>query len=97
VDQSVFTGWKTGVFCWIGSCLLVGLEDEKQCFFEGKQIKSPTEIICLICSTLIYWAGLQNGPVAEQMEQGAEALKRTALHFHHQVQMEGCDNRMAIV
>jgi hypothetical protein len=65
--------------------------------FEEKRMKAPTEIICLICSTLIYWAGLQKGPVAEQMEQGAEALKKTALHFHHQVQMEGCDNRMAIV
>jgi hypothetical protein len=65
--------------------------------FEGKWIKSPTKIICLICSTLIYWAGLQKGPVAEQMEQGAEALKRMTLHFHHQVQMEGCDNRMVII
>jgi hypothetical protein len=26
--------------------------------FEGKRVKSPTEIICLICSFLTYWTGL---------------------------------------
>ena len=28
------------------------------CFYE-KKVKSPTEIVCLICSFIVYWAGLQ--------------------------------------
>jgi len=31
-----------------------------------------------------YWAGLQKGSDKEELEEGAEALKKTALHFHPQ-------------
>jgi hypothetical protein len=63
--------------------------------FDGKRIKMPTEIICLICSTLTYWAGLQKDAISAQLEHGADVLKKTALHFHRQ-QMDGGDNRLVI-
>jgi len=65
--------------------------------FEGKRIKSPTEIICLIGSTLTYWTGLQKDAISAQLEQGAEVLEKAALHFHQKEQRHGGDNRMAIV
>jgi outer membrane lipoprotein-sorting protein len=49
----------------------------------------PTEIICLIYSMLIYWAGLQKQEIVTRMEHGAAALKSVALHFQQQVQQEG--------
>ena len=47
-------------------------------------IRSPTEIICSACSFLSYWAGLQKEEDWEQLEEGAEVLKNTALCFHPQ-------------
>ena len=52
--------------------------------FEDKRVKSPTEIICLICSFLTYWAGLLKEDLKEQVIQGAEVVKSTALYFHKQ-------------
>ena len=49
-----------------------------------KIIRSPTEIICSACSFLSYWAGLQKEEDWEQLEEGAEILKNTALCFHPQ-------------
>jgi outer membrane lipoprotein-sorting protein len=43
----------------------------------------------LICSMLIYWAGLQKQEIVTRMEHGAAALKSVALHFQQQVQQEG--------
>ena len=54
------------------------------CCFEKKTIKTPTEIICLASSFLNYWAGLQAGHNKEDLEAGAAALLKTALHFHAQ-------------
>jgi hypothetical protein len=65
--------------------------------FEEKRVKTPTEIICLICSTLTYWAGLQKDTISAQMEHGAEVLKNTALQFHQHERMDGGDNRLAVV
>jgi hypothetical protein len=47
-------------------------------------VKSPTEIICLICSFLIYWAGLLKEELKEQMIQGAKVMKTMTLFFHSQ-------------
>jgi hypothetical protein len=52
--------------------------------FDNKRMKSPTEIVCLICSFLTYWAGLLNEGLKEQVIQGAEVIKSTALYFHKQ-------------
>jgi hypothetical protein len=49
-----------------------------------KRIKSPTEIICVMCSFLTYWEGLLNEDLKGQMIQGAEAMKTAALFFHSQ-------------
>lgn len=38
----------------------------------------------LASSFTTYWAGLQKGSDKEELEEGAEALKKTALHFHLQ-------------
>jgi hypothetical protein len=65
--------------------------------FEGKRVKTPTEIICLICSMLTYWAGLQKDAVSEQLEHGAEFLKDTALHFHQHGNVDGGDYRLAVI
>nr|TKW15340.1 hypothetical protein SEVIR_5G231500v2 [Setaria viridis] len=43
--------------------------------FEKKQIKSPTEVICLASSFISYWAGLQKQDDKQNMEAGAEAMK----------------------
>jgi len=65
--------------------------------FEGKRVKTPTELVCLISSTISYWAGLQKEAMSAQMEYGAEVLKKTALRFHQHERMDGGDNWMAIV
>jgi hypothetical protein len=67
----------------IDSGLLVNLEDKKHSVLKEKGLSLPFEIICLMCSTLTYSAGLQKGPIAERMEQCAKALKMMTLHFHH--------------
>jgi len=65
--------------------------------FEEKRVKTPTEIICLICSMLTYWAGLQKDAVPAQIEHGAEVLKKTALQFHQHGRMDGGDNHLAVI
>jgi hypothetical protein len=50
--------------------------------FEEKSVKSPTEIVCLASSFIMYWAGLHQEGERLDLEAGAEALKATALHFH---------------
>jgi hypothetical protein len=35
--------------------------------FDKKRVKSPTEIVCLICSFLTYWAGLLKEGLKEQV------------------------------
>ncbi|CAN6305591.1 unnamed protein product [Urochloa humidicola] len=53
-----------------------------QICFEKKIVHSPTEVIYLAFAFLSYWAGLQKPGDKDVMEQGAEALKQSALHFH---------------
>jgi len=51
--------------------------------FEGKRIKSPPVIICLICSVLKYWAGgLHNHEFVQRVKKGTEVMQEMALHFH---------------
>jgi hypothetical protein len=50
--------------------------------FDKKRIKSPTEIVCLICSFLTYWTGLLKEDLRNQVIQGAEVVKASALFFH---------------
>jgi hypothetical protein len=52
--------------------------------FNKKKMRSPTEIVCLICSFLAYWTGLFKEDLKEQVIQGAEVVKSTALFFHNQ-------------
>lgn len=59
--------------------------------FEKKQIKSPTEIVCLICSFLTYWTGLLKKDLQDQVSKGAEVVKKTALFFHGQDVMHAQD------
>ena len=65
------------------------------CCYEKKLIKAPTEIICLASSFLKYWAGLQAGHNKEDLEAGAAALLKTALHFH--AQAHGEDTGMVLL
>jgi hypothetical protein len=50
--------------------------------FEKKQVKCPTEIICLASSFLTYWAGRSKESDKQALEARAEAMKEAALHFH---------------
>ena len=52
--------------------------------FEDKKIRSPTEIICMACPFLLFWTELQTGDSGKMLEEGAEALKATTLHYHPQ-------------
>ena len=63
--------------------------------FEQKLISSPTEIVCLASSFLNYWAGLQAGQNKEELELGAAALLKTALHF--QTQAHGDDAGLVLL
>lgn len=53
--------------------------------FEQKIMKSPIEIVCMICLFLVYWAGLFKEEMEKQSIQGAEVLKKTALCFHKKI------------
>lgn len=50
--------------------------------FDGKKIRSPTEIVCLASSFLLFWTELQQVEDRVPLATGAEALKNTALHLH---------------
>ena len=52
--------------------------------FDKKRVKSPIEIVCLICSFLTYWTGLLKEDLKDQVIQGAEVVKSAALFFHKQ-------------
>jgi len=66
--------------------------------FEDKRIKSPTEIICMMCSFFYYWAGLQKPDKERQMKQGAERLKVMSLYIHKKVTEEDDqDDRQLII
>jgi len=56
--------------------------------FEKKLTLLPTEIICSVSSFVTYWAGLHKEDDKKELEQGAEALMKTALQFHPQTQGE---------
>lgn len=56
--------------------------------FEKKLTRLPTEIICSVSSFVTYWAGLHKEDDKKELEQGAEALMKTALQFHPQTQGE---------
>jgi hypothetical protein len=60
--------------------------------FEKKSIRSPTEIICLASSFIIYWAGLQKESDRQALEAGTEAMKEVALHFHPTQEAGAVDN-----
>jgi len=71
------------MICLAAICWAIWTARNK-CCFEKKSIGSPTEIICSISSFLKYWAGLQAGQHNEELEAGAEALLKAAMHFHTQ-------------
>ena len=59
--------------------------------FENKFVRSPTEVVCLVCSFLTYWAGLQKDDDRALLEAGIATLKATVLGFHAQVYTQGGD------
>lgn len=46
--------------------------------FEGKLIKCPLEIMCHICSLLIYWTGLYGEHEQEPLKEGVQTMLSTA-------------------
>ena len=50
--------------------------------FEKKKIRSPTEIICLASSFIVFWTELQKAENPNSLVAGAEALKNMALRLH---------------
>ena len=55
--------------------------------FDNKRVKSPTEIVCMMCSFITYWAGLQKTEL-KQVIQGAETIKVIALYFHKDLETQ---------
>jgi hypothetical protein len=49
---------------------------------DQKKVKSPTEIVCMICSFIVYWAGLFKDEMEAQIVQRAGVIKEAALFFH---------------
>jgi hypothetical protein len=58
----------TRKFIWLVSQRFAGLSGnlEMQYILKKKAIRSPTEIICLASSLLVYWAGLQKDEGTKQ-------------------------------
>ena len=84
------------LWVWLRSAGQLG-GPEIQCVSTKKRIKTPTEIVCMICSFLIYWAGMLNDGLKQQVVQGAEAVKMAALLFLKQdVQSQTNDDRQLI-
>ena len=46
------------------------------CFGKKKQIRSPTEVICLASSFATYWAGLQKQGIQEGPGDGRRSFER---------------------
>jgi len=63
------------------------------CLRKKKIVRSPTEIICMASSFILFWAELQ-GIEDTELEAGGEALKDAVLMFHplkcHQRIQEWC-------
>lgn len=54
--------------------LNVGRSEKQETLFvlREKRIKSPRKFICLICSFLLYWAGVQHQDLIPQVERDSE-------------------------
>jgi len=65
--------------------------------FDNKRIKSPTKIVCMICSIIIFWAGLLKEDLEKQVIQGVEAVKTIALFFHNKdLEMQSQDDHQLV-
>ncbi|KQK14103.1 hypothetical protein BRADI_1g14325v3 [Brachypodium distachyon] len=83
--------WWHATYTNIGrNCQVIGLAAicwaiwklrDRACF-EKKLIRSPVETICLACSFLKYWPGLQGGDDDTRLCIGADILQREALKHH---------------
>jgi hypothetical protein len=60
-------------------------------------MRSPTEIVCFICSFLAYWTGLFKEDLKEQVIQGAEVVKSTAQFFHNKDMQARAHNDLQMV
>jgi hypothetical protein len=65
--------------------------------FDNKRVKSPTEIVSMICSFLTYWAGLLKENLRQQVNRGAEAVKTAALLFHGQEMRSQAQDEMQLI
>jgi hypothetical protein len=84
-DKYLPTCKNIHMVCFAAICWATWKSRNAICFAK-KIIRSPTEIVCLATSFMLYWAGLQKGEDKEALEMGAGALKEAALAFHPQVQ-----------
>ena len=50
--------------------------------FEGKNVRSPTKVICLALSFISFWAELQSEEDKLLLEGGADILRAVALSLH---------------
>ncbi|KAF7009946.1 hypothetical protein CFC21_024429 [Triticum aestivum] len=49
--------------------------------FEKKQIKTPFEVVFSLCSSLLYWTGLQQGGDAKELHTGAEMIRASTMQL----------------
>ena len=69
-------------------CWAIWKSRNRACF-DKKMIKHLAEILIQASAFIKYWAGLQTGRNKEELEAGAAALLKTALHFHTQASGNG--------
>ena len=90
VSRFIPTGRKFHMVGLVAICWALWRARNNICF-ENKFVRSPTEVVCLVCSFLTYWAGLQKDDDRALLEAGIATLKATALEFHAQVYTQGGD------
>ncbi|KAG0538393.1 hypothetical protein BDA96_03G232200 [Sorghum bicolor] len=64
MDSVVLTKWQTYAWSGFGHSVWVIWKTRNAICFDGKIVKSPTEILCLIYSWLTYWPGLQKDVIS---------------------------------
>lgn len=80
---SLVLWWTGGSLYYCGSVSRFSISSGSKQIGIWKQANRQERQI-LASSFTTYWAGLQKGSDKEELEEGAEALKKTALHFHPQ-------------
>lgn len=62
-------------------CWAIWKLKNRKCF-EGKLLRSPTELVCYACVFINYWSGLQKEEDKSQLMAGGKVLQQNAIAVH---------------